>query len=118
MALRSLSSRRTSKSRRGSTMNNNIHPDGIFFGLDKQSYLTDPALGSSDMKMLAASPPDYWYTRLNPKRKEQPSTEAQETGTAVHLAVLEGEQAFLRRYERGPDQDGMTTAQKMNSTKA
>jgi len=93
------------------------HADGIYFGLDKEAYLDDPALGSSDMKMLAFSPCDYWWTRLSPARSEKESTPAQETGTAVHLAVLEGAEAFEKLYMRGPDQDGMTTSEKTQSTK-
>jgi hypothetical protein len=96
------------------------HADGVYFGLPKLDYLLDPALGSHDMVRLAYSPPDYWYfSAMNPLRPalDMEQTPAQAKGTAVHVLVLEGELAFDRLYSRGPDQGGMTSAEKAQSTR-
>ena len=75
------------------------HDDGIYFGLDEQEYHRDMALGSSDLKKLRESPPTYWFeSPLNPLWEPKDSTPAQQLGTARHKMVLEGADAFKRRY--------------------
>ena len=78
--------------------------EGLYFGLDESLYHADPALGSSDMKKLAWSPCDYWFTSVhNPLREEKEDKEAQILGRAYHRLVLEGreklEEAFQPRVE-------------------
>ena len=82
---------------------------GIYFGLEAELYHADPALGSTDVKRLLVSAPDYWWhSRLNPARPtETEPTPAQAFGRAVHLMVLEGEAAFSAAYMREPDPDGL-----------
>ncbi|MFE1598224.1 PD-(D/E)XK nuclease-like domain-containing protein [Methylobacterium sp. ID0610] len=78
--------------------------DGIYFGLDEAPYHADPALGSSDLKRLAAEPADYWFgSALNPNRPAEESTPSQIIGKAVHKLVLEGQQSFAARFVRRPD---------------
>lgn len=78
--------------------------DGIYFGLDEGAYHRDLALGSSDLKRLAAEPADYWYSSpLNPDLPPEETTPSQLIGKAVHKLVLEGEQAFAARFIRRPD---------------
>lgn len=78
--------------------------DGIYFGLDEGAYHRDLALGSSDLKRLAAEPADYWYSSpLNPDLPAEETTPSQLIGKAVHKLVLEGEQAFAARFIRRPD---------------
>ncbi|ACL57476.1 PD-(D/E)XK nuclease-like domain-containing protein [Methylobacterium nodulans] len=75
--------------------------DGIYFSLDEALYHVDPALGSSDLKRLAAEPADYWFgSVLNPNRPAEDSTPSQIIGKAVHKLVLEGEQSFSAAFER------------------
>lgn len=75
--------------------------DGIYFGLDEAAYHRDLALGSSDLKRLAAEPADYWYSSpLNPDLPAEETTPSQLIGKAVHKLVLEGEQAFAAAFER------------------
>lgn len=75
------------------------HPDGIYFGLDEREYHNDPALGSTDVKKLADSPPAYWFdSKHNPLWQPGESTPAQMLGTARHKCILEGEDSFLARY--------------------
>lgn len=72
---------------------------GVYFGLDELVYHNDPALGSSDMKRLAVSPCDFWYcSKFNPLWEPEEATDAQKIGSAAHVAVLEGMEAFKRRY--------------------
>lgn len=72
---------------------------GVYFGLDECAYRADPALGSTDMKKLADSPPDYWFESChNPMREEDDDTPARRFGRAVHKFVLEGRSAFERAY--------------------
>lgn len=79
--------------------------DGIYFGLDETAYHRDLALGSSDLKRLAAEPADYWYSSpLNPDLPIEETTPSQLIGKAVHKLVLEGEQAFAARFIRRPDE--------------
>ena len=86
--------------------------DGVYFGLDAATYHADPALGSSDMKLLAYSPADYWHgSALNPNRDSDEPTPAQVFGSAVHKLVLEGHQAFEGSYAP-TDHNGSTKAGK------
>jgi hypothetical protein len=83
---------------------------GIYFDLPEDEYHADSALGSTDLKRLLASGPDYWWnSSLNPKHKDEP-TPQQEYGRALHLLVLEGHQIFKARYVRRPDDIKVLTA--------
>lgn len=77
---------------------------GVYFGLSEDAYHKDPALGSSDLRQLLVSGPDYWWTSaLNPRRAVKEATEAQVFGSALHKLVLEGRQAFEALYVSRPD---------------
>jgi hypothetical protein len=78
---------------------------GIYFNLSEAEYHKDPALGSTDIKRLRMSPPDYWWnSEMNPKKPEDDdSTPARIRGKALHKLVLEGERAFAPLYVRRPD---------------
>ena len=97
-----------------------VHADGVHFNLPEDAYRDDPALGSSAMKQLALAPCDYWYTsHLNPDRPPDKDSEAQKRGTALHVLAFQGEQAFDRRYMRGPEHEAeMSPAAKGALTKA
>jgi hypothetical protein len=80
------------------------HRDGIYFDLLEDEYHADPALGSGDVRRLLASGPDYWWNSpLNPQRPEQSDAPHFEFGTAFHVQILYGNQAFESRYVRRPD---------------
>lgn len=83
--------------------------DGIHFDLDENLYHSDPALGSTDLKQLAAEPAAYWFgSALNPDRPEQDEDAAHRiVGRAVHKFVLEGPQAFNARFDRYPEGDDL-----------
>lgn len=75
------------------------HPLGVHFGLPDVDYHSDPALGSTDIKKLLASPADYyWESQWNPLREERHETASQVWGSAFHKLILEGRPAFERAY--------------------
>lgn len=72
---------------------------GIYFDLDADEYHRDPALGSTDIRRMLRSPPDYWWhSWMNPMRPPVEPTPAQMFGRAVHLHVLEGPEAFKTQF--------------------
>ena len=77
---------------------------GIYFDLPEDEYHADAALGSTDLRRLLASGPDYWWqSSLNPNQPEHKSSPSLEFGRALHKLVLEGHQAFSVRFVRRPD---------------
>lgn len=86
-----------------------IHAPGIWLNLDADTYHSDPALGSTDVKRLLVSAPDYWWhSRLNPARPEDDgSTPSMIFGRAVHTMVLEGSEKFTSLYMREPSGEGL-----------
>lgn len=87
------------------------HADGIYFAMPDEEYFADAALGSTDLKRLLASGPDYyWHSRMNPLRPKDTSTPARLFGRAVHKIVLEGRPAFEALYVRRPDDLARLTA--------
>lgn len=97
-------------------------PIGIHFGLDEDTYHADSSLGSSDVRNLRLSAPDFWWNSgMNPNRDDDDndSTPAKVRGKAMHKLVLEGEPAFDKIYLRIPKPDAdMTPAEKGAVTKA
>jgi hypothetical protein len=76
-----------------------ITDPGVYFGLDADTYHRSPWLGSTDIRRVLRSAPDFWWhSWLNPMRPESETTPAQRFGHAVHLHVLEGPEAFLAAY--------------------
>lgn len=82
---------------------------GVYFGLDADAYHADPALGSTNLKKLLTSGPDYWWnSALNPARPEtNEDTPSLLFGRAVHAMVLEGRPALDRAYMRAPEPEGL-----------
>ena len=72
---------------------------GIYFGLSEDGYHADPALSSSGIKTILASPEDYWWqSAMNPDRPTDDDTEAKYWGRAYHKRILEGKAAFDAAY--------------------
>lgn len=83
---------------------------GIHLGLPEDDYFAARALGSSDLKKLAADPLDWWAgSNLNPDRFDAPvrtsDADTLTLGKAVHCIVLEGEDAFDGQFCVKPDRD-------------
>lgn len=74
--------------------------DGIHFGLPFETYLADPALGSSSIKAIVLDPVEYQYSRLHGSEKEE--TWALKWGHAIHCRALEGRDEFYKRFVRMP----------------
>lgn len=72
-----------------------IHPDGIYFNLDDDTYHADPALGSSDLKAIAMDPVDWQFDRLH---GEQDESDAMVLGRALHSRILEGRDVFAKSF--------------------
>lgn len=86
---------------------------GIYFGLPEALYHSLPWLGSTSIKELYASPPDYWYgSHMNPLREKEDDSNAFKFGTALHHRVLHGEASFRKHYTpiAGGNKDGSVEA--------
>src|SRR6185503_13815919 len=71
---------------------------GLHHGVPMREYLKIDALGSSRLEHLAVSPLHYRYMSTQPDEE----TDAQELGTALHVAVLEPD-LFDSAYVIEPD---------------
>ena len=76
---------------------------GIYFGMSDAKYHGIHACSASGLKKLAASSMDYWADSiLNPERDdERERKDYFDFGNAIHCLVLEGEEAYARRYVVG-----------------
>lgn len=87
---------------------------GIYFGMPENIYHATPHLGSSSVKQLYASPPDYWFgSHMNPLRELEEDSNAFRFGTALHHRILHGEAYFKAHYTplSGGNKDGSIEAQ-------
>ncbi|MBZ5761536.1 PD-(D/E)XK nuclease-like domain-containing protein [Rhizobium sp. VS19-DR104.2] len=77
-----------------------IHEDGIWFSLSDEDYHADPALGSTGLKKLVDSAPDFWWgSSMNEYREEQnDDTPAKVFGRQLHQCVLEGVEKFKTHH--------------------
>jgi hypothetical protein len=74
---------------------------GIYFGMDEDFYHSSTSNGSSDMKRLSYSPPDWWFeSKFNPLWEPEKLTPALIIGRARHTMVLEGREKFESLYGR------------------
>jgi hypothetical protein len=98
-----------------------VHTDGVYFDLYEGRYHADRALGSSDMKRLFHSPPEYWFSSgWNDLREEPEPSEALIRGTAVHTFVLYGRETFEARYApawlNGSTKDGKVESEAIKAS--
>lgn len=85
--------------------------DGIYFGMPEDFYHKTPYLGSSNMKDLYASPPDYWWdSHMNPMRPPDNPTAAKVYGRAIHDRILYGEESFKKNYAKVEGETGDTVS--------
>lgn len=96
---------------------------GVYFGLDETTYHSDPALGSTDIRLLRNAPYDWYWHRIHNQHVPQDDedgawvsesdlieedsqairkNDGRAVGTAIHLFVLAGKDEFARRYMRRP----------------
>lgn len=72
-----------------------LHRPGIYFGMDEAEYHADPALGSTSIKALAVDAYEFQFDRLYGEDKD---TDALVFGSALHARILEGREAFNRKF--------------------
>jgi hypothetical protein len=87
-----------------------LPPPGIYFGMPEDVYHALPALSSSGVKSILASPMQYWAgatwlsetARKREKReRENPKTQITRiVGKAYHCRLLEGASEFALRFAR------------------
>lgn len=98
--------------------NQELIPPGVYIGMPDSIYHADAALGSSNLRKVAISPPDFWFSSfMNPAREDDKDTPARIRGTAVHVLVLYGEEAFTQTYLRIPHTSDMSSGEKGAMTK-
>lgn len=73
---------------------------GIYFGLPEEIYHALPWCGSSDIKLLASIPQDYWEKSAMNELREPTNddTAAKIFGSAIHTCILHGEPVYLKKY--------------------
>lgn len=92
--------------------------EGIYFGLDENLYHSLPWCGSSNIKKLYTSPPDYWFeSHMNPLCEVEDESFALTLGSALHHRILYGEADFKKHYQaiRGGNKDGTVSADELKN---
>lgn len=72
-----------------------------------EEYHSGDGISCSGLKLIGQSPLHFWQEYINPNREEPPRKQAFVIGSALHCAVLEGED-FPHRYAIKPDVSGTT----------
>lgn len=88
-----------------------FHGEGIYFGMPASEYHKHPYCGSSNIKQLYSSPPDFWFeSPMNPLREDEEESFAQKFGTAIHDRILYGEEYFKKHYRFVTGEKGETVS--------
>lgn len=90
--------------------------DGIYFGMPAATYHAAPHAGSSSIKQLYSSPPDYWFdSAMNPLREPEEESFALQFGSALHDRILYGEEFFKKNYQpiKGGTKSGEVSADEL-----
>lgn len=86
-----------------------VLPDGIYVGLSDEAYFGQDRLGSTDLVKLHKDPASWWYQSRHNRDFARPEpTEELEFGSALHVLVLEGDDAFAERCVVSPYEDFRT----------
>jgi PDDEXK-like uncharacterized protein DUF3799 len=74
-------------------------PDGLYVDMPEADYHNSPSLGSSDKKLLARNPCEFWFSsKFNPDWLPEEDTPSLKFGRAAHKCTLEGQEAFRKLY--------------------
>lgn len=83
--------------------------EGVHLCIPPNVYFEAQAIGSSDLKTLYWTPESWWYSSWANQRRRVKMRSARsahfELGEALHTLVLEGEEAYRRRFTLEPDPD-------------
>ncbi len=81
--------------------------EGVHIGMPDSVYFDVPALGSTDLKALYWDPPTWWaQSEHNPSRRatrRQARRSGKDLGSALHVLVLQGDEAYRNAYAIEPD---------------
>jgi hypothetical protein len=89
-------------------------PDGIYVGLSDAAYFGQDRLGSTDLVKLHKDPASWWYQSRHNRDYSRPDpTEELNFGSALHVLVLEGDDAFAGRCVISPFEDFRTKEAKV-----
>lgn len=76
--------------------------DGVYIGLPAEDYFAQDALGTTDLVHLWKFAEGWWWqSRHNPLHRPK-ATEPMTYGSALHVRLLEGSDAFNRRFAIEP----------------
>lgn len=80
-------------------------PDGVYVRLPAKTYFAQKKRrGSTDFVVLAKRPADWFYTSIhNPFRPRRKPSEEMQFGSALHVLLLEGEEAYEEARTIKPD---------------
>lgn len=71
--------------------------DGIYLNLKAEDYFAQDRLGSTDLTVLHNRPADWFYgSRHNPHRGDRKVSDEMAFGSALHVLLLEGDDAYLK----------------------
>jgi hypothetical protein len=77
--------------------------DGIYFGLDEETYFGQQRLSNSGIKLIRQSPMDFWvrsWFNETPLPAGDDDTFAKTLGKAYHKRIVEGKHAFAMNFVR------------------
>lgn len=85
-------------------MSATLLPDGIYLGLAKATYFLQRRLGSTDLKTCLSDAANWWYgnPRTNPDYQAAEHTTERDFGEALHVLILEGQDAYDRQILTRP----------------
>lgn len=84
--------------------NLSVAEPGVYFDMSFADYLTDPSLSASGIKDLLVAPETYYgRCAFNPEH-ERKETAALADGSAYHVRILEGRNAFDAEYAVAPNE--------------
>lgn len=70
--------------------------DGVYVDLNAERYFAADRLGSTDLAVLHRRPADWYYRSRHNPFYEREATDEMEFGSALHLLLLEGEEAYRK----------------------
>ena len=92
-------------------------PNGIYFSMPESEYFALPRFSASGIKDLSVDPMDFWHCSwMNPlKEDESDCTSQMQLGKIIHKRILEGKEAFSKKYAPSfsPEEGTLVTIEDM-----
>ena len=77
-------------------------PEGVYLDMPEADYFAQPALGSSDFKTLYQKREGWWWQSRHNRDRVQKDSPDLIYGAALHAILLEGVDAYERRFAVQP----------------